>query len=57
MQLNAGTDMSGAAWGDRNGYDLTFDGIETTPASFVIDYTLTPFDNLDSGSQIPIIAV
>tara|TARA_R100001443_G_scaffold83311_2_gene90154 strand:- start:2188 stop:2787 length:600 start_codon:yes stop_codon:yes gene_type:complete len=57
MQLNAGTDASGAAWGDRNGYDLTFDGIENHPASILLDYTNTPFDNTDSGAQIPIIDV
>ena len=54
MQLNAGTDTSGAALGDRNGYDLTFDGVEAHPASIVSDYTSTPFDNADSGSAIPI---
>ena len=56
MGLNAGTIDSGAAWGDRNGYTLTFDGMESTPFSMVVDYTATPFDNADSGSQIPIIS-
>ena len=28
MELNAGTMDSGAAFGDRNGYTLTFDGME-----------------------------
>ena len=28
MELNAGTIDSGAAWGDKNGYTLTFDGME-----------------------------
>ena len=28
LQLNAGTMDSGAAWGDRSGYTLTFDGME-----------------------------
>ena len=37
MQLNAGTDASGAAWGDRNGYDLTWDGIEQNPASVLLE--------------------
>lgn len=54
MQLNAGTDTSGAALGDRNGYDLTFDGVEANPASIVSDYTATPFDNSDGGGAIPI---
>ncbi len=56
MELNAGTMDSGAAWGDRNGYSLTFDGMETEPFAMVKDYTATPFDNADSGAQIPIIS-
>ena len=54
MQVNAGTEVSGAAWGDRNGYELTFDGMEQNPMTLVADYTSTPFDNSDSGSAIPI---
>jgi hypothetical protein len=45
LQLNAGTIDSGAAWGDRSGYTLTFDGIEQLPFPMVADYTTTPFDN------------
>ena len=45
MELNAGTMDSGAAWGDRNGYTLTFDGIEAKPFSMLEDYTTSPFDN------------
>tara|TARA_R110000787_G_scaffold70091_1_gene155826 strand:- start:19561 stop:20181 length:621 start_codon:yes stop_codon:yes gene_type:complete len=56
MQLNAGTDASGAALGDKNGFDLTFDGLEAFPASIVIDYTNEPFDNIDSGGAIGIIS-
>ena len=56
MELNAGTMDSGAAWGDRNGYTLTFDGMETEPFAMMKDYTTTPFDNADSGAQIPIIS-
>jgi|TARA_R110000744_G_scaffold84183_3_gene164811 hypothetical protein len=56
MTLDAGTSSSGTAWGDRNGYDLTFGGMESLPISVVADYTLTPFDNIDSGALIPIIA-
>jgi hypothetical protein len=56
MELNAGTMVSGAAWGDRNGYNLTFDGMEAEPFAMVKDYTTTPFDNLDSGAQIPIVS-
>jgi len=55
MQLNAGTDTSGAALGDRNGYDLTWDGVEATPATQVIDYNTEPFDNTDGGSAIDIV--
>jgi hypothetical protein len=45
MELNAGTMDSGAAFGDRNGYTLTFDGLEQQPFQFVPDYTNNPFDN------------
>ena len=45
MELNAGTMDSGAAWGDRNGYTLTFDGLEQIPVQFVPDFTTNPFDN------------
>ena len=45
MNLNAGTMDSGAAFGDRNGYTLTFDGLENKPFQFVPDYTTNPFDN------------
>ena len=56
MSLNAGTADTGAAFGDRNGYTLTFDGMEPQPFPMVLDYTTTPFDNIDSGAQIPIAA-
>ena len=36
---------SGAAFGDRNGYTLTFDGMEPIPFAMVEDYTTDPFDN------------
>jgi len=45
MELNAGTMDSGAAWGDRGGYTLTFDGLENEPFQMVADYSSTPFDN------------
>ena len=45
MSLNAGTIDSGAAFGDRNGYTLTFDGMEPIPFPMVADYTTDPFDN------------
>ena len=44
MELNAGTMDSGAAFGDRNGYTLTFDGLEAIPFAFLEDYTTNPWD-------------
>jgi hypothetical protein len=45
MSLNAGSADSGAGFGDRNGYTLTFDGLEADPMPMVADYTTNPFDN------------
>jgi hypothetical protein len=47
LELNAGTMDSGAAWGDRGGYTLTFDGIEASPFPMVADYPIAtgPFTN------------
>ena len=45
MRLNRGTNLSGAAFGDHNGYSWTFDGMEESPMSTVADYTTSPFDN------------
>ena len=45
MELNAVTMDSGAAFGDRNGYTLTFDGMEHQPFQMVPDYTTNVFDN------------
>lgn len=45
MSLNAGTTESGVNFGDRNGYTLTFDGLEAIPMAFLEDYTTAPFDN------------
>jgi|TARA_R110002020_G_scaffold130543_1_gene292098 hypothetical protein len=55
MELNAGTMDSGAAWGDRNGYTLTFDGIEPEPFPMVLDFSSSPFDNIDDGGAIDIV--
>jgi len=44
LELNAGTMDSGANFGDRNGYTLTFDGLEALPFAFLEDYTTTPWD-------------
>lgn len=45
MELNAGTMDSGASFGDRSGYSMTFDGLENQPFQFVPDYSTNPFDN------------
>lgn len=45
LNLNAGTNISGAAWGDHGGYSWTFDGLEEDPMAMVADYTTVPFDN------------
>ena len=47
MELNAGTMDSGAAFGDRNGYTLTFDGLEPEPFAFLEDVAAgaEPFSN------------
>jgi len=37
MSMNAGTADSGAAFGDRNGYTLTFDGLEADPFPMLKD--------------------
>lgn len=44
LELNAGTMDTGAAFGDRNGYTLTFDGLEAIPFAFLEDYTTNPWD-------------
>ena len=56
MELNAGTMDTGASWGDRNGYTLTFDGMEAKPFSMLEDYTTVPFDNsgfTNEGTPFP----
>ena len=45
MSMNAGTGDAGAAFGDRNGYTLNWDGLESVPFPMLEDYTTTPFDN------------
>jgi hypothetical protein len=45
MNLNSGTIDSGAAFGDRSGYSLTFTGMEPLPFAIVAPYTTEPFDN------------
>tara|TARA_B100000902_G_scaffold4432_1_gene5630 strand:- start:441 stop:1004 length:564 start_codon:yes stop_codon:yes gene_type:complete len=45
LDLNTGTNQSGAAFADMNGYEWTFEGQEFAPMQTVADYTATPFDN------------
>lgn len=45
LELSAGTSNSGAAFGDMNGYELTFTGGEKEPCNLVAAYTTEPFDN------------
>ena len=45
MDLNTGTMDSGVSFGDRNGYTLTFSGMESRPMAFLEDYTTSIFDN------------
>lgn len=44
LELNTGTMDSGAAFGDRNGYTLTFSGLEPLPFAMLEDYTTIPWD-------------
>jgi len=56
MELNAGTMDSGASFGDRNGYTLTFDGLEPIPFAMLEDYTTTPWDQtgfINEASPFP----
>ena len=56
MELTTATGVTGIAFGDMNGYDLTFVGMEDSPSATVADYTTTPFDNtaFNGGSAITI---
>ena len=59
LNLNAGTMDSGAAFGDSNGYTLTFDGMEPLPFAMLEDYTSIPFDNTgftNEGSPFPTVS-
>ena len=44
-ELTAGTANSGAAFGDMNGYDLTFTSQESFPCLRLGQYSSVPFDN------------
>lgn len=59
LSLNSGSMDSGAAFGDRNGYTLTFTGLEPLPMAFLEDYTTDPFDNTGftgEGGTFPVIS-
>ena len=45
LDLNSGSMDSGPAFGDRNGYTLTFTGMESRPMAFLEDYGAAIFDN------------
>tara|TARA_R100001463_G_scaffold9961_2_gene29610 strand:- start:326 stop:883 length:558 start_codon:yes stop_codon:yes gene_type:complete len=45
LDLNTGSNASGGAFADLNGYDWTFEGQEPAPMQTVADYTTVPFDN------------
>ena len=47
LELNAGTMDSGASFADRNGYSLTFDGMEPAPFAMLEDVAAgnAPFSN------------
>lgn len=45
MEVSAGNTQSGVGFGDMNGYDLTFEGMESEAYLHLEDYTTTPFDN------------
>ena len=44
-ELSAGTNVSGVALGDMNGYDWTFEAQEPNPMQVVADYTSAALDN------------
>ena len=54
MSLNSGSAASGAAFSDRNGSTLNFEGFEPAPSPILMDYGTTPFDNIDDGGAIGI---
>jgi len=45
LELSAGTNTSGTAFGDLNGYDWTFEGLSSEPMLEVDDYTTIALDN------------
>lgn len=54
--ISGGTNSSGAAMGDFNGYEWTFEANQSYPMIMVTDYSTVPFDNIDSGGSINIVS-
>jgi len=56
--LNGGTNTAGAAMGDFNGYEWTFDSNQSYPCWIVEDYTTTPLDNagFNGGAGLTIVS-
>tara|TARA_R110000787_G_scaffold156160_1_gene270035 strand:- start:817 stop:1407 length:591 start_codon:yes stop_codon:yes gene_type:complete len=47
--ISGGTNSSGAALGDFNGYEWTFEANQSYPMVMLKDYNLVPFDNIVTG--------
>lgn len=56
--INGGTNTAGAAMGDFNGYEWTFDSNQSYPCWVLEDYTTTPFDNagFNSGAGVTVVS-
>tara|TARA_R100001463_G_scaffold132700_1_gene193523 strand:- start:181 stop:750 length:570 start_codon:yes stop_codon:yes gene_type:complete len=56
MMVSGGSNSSGGALSDMNGYEWTFTAEEGYPCPIVADYTTAPFDNtaFNGGSTITI---
>lgn len=52
--ISGGTNSSGAAMGDFNGYEWTFEANQSMPMCMVADYTTKPFDNSAFNGGTPI---
>ena len=52
-ELTAGTASTGTAFGDLNGYDLTFTSQEAEPMRSAGTYTTNPFDNITNLTVSP----
>jgi len=50
---SSGSDVSGAAPGDKNGLNLILTAMENDKAPFMADYTTNPFDNFGNVTVTP----